>query len=116
MTEQGNQKVLKRGDVVWVELDPAIGTEIKKTRPAIIISNDAQNKAGKRLIIAPLTSNTKKVYPFETIVRIEGNLAKAMFDQIRTVDISRLGNKLGNISIEEIKEIDKTLKLVLSLS
>lgn len=115
MMSQENRKVLKRGDVVWVELDPAIGSEIKKTRPAIIISNDAQNKAGKRLIIAPLTSNTKKVYPFETMVRIEGKLAKAMFDQIRTVDISRLGNKLGSLSIEEIKEVDKTLKLVLSL-
>lgn len=76
MMSQENRKVLKRGDVVWVELDPAIGTEIKKTRPAIIISNDAQNKAGKRLIVAPLTSNTKKSIPLKQWCALKANQPK----------------------------------------
>ena len=115
MSEQKSRIFLKRGDIVWVELDPTIGTETKKKRPAIIISNDAQNKVGKRFIIAPLTSSVSKVYPFEVAIQVDGKPSKAMFDQIRTVDVLRLGDKLGSLTVVETKEVDKTLKLVLSL-
>jgi mRNA interferase MazF len=104
-----------RGDVFWVNLDPTIGSEIKKTSPAVIISNDAQNRVGQRFIVAPLTSIIKKVYPFEVVIQMGTQKSKAMLDQIRTVDSRRLGSKMGTLTIEEIKDIDNSLKLVLSL-
>ncbi len=105
----------QRGDVYWVNLDPTIGSEIKKTRPGVIISNNAQNMAANRIIVAPMTSVIKKVYPFETLVMLENKQSKIMADQIRTVDCVRLGEKLGRLQIEEINELDKVLRLVLSL-
>jgi len=109
-----SRKVL-RGDVFWVNLDPTIGSEVKKTRPAVIISNDAQNKVGQRFIVAPVTSTTYKVYLFEVIVQIGTQKSKAMLDQIRTIDSQRLGPKIATLTIEEIREIDNSLRLVLSL-
>lgn len=106
----------KRGDVYWVNLDPTIGPEIKKTRPAVIISNNVQNMVGHRIIVAPMTSIVHKVYPFEVLIHLEGKKSKVMLDQIRTVDCARLGGKLGRLSAEELDILDKVLKLVLSLS
>lgn len=106
---------LKRAEIYWVNLDPTIGSETKKTRPGVIVSNDAQNRVGRRVIIAPLTSVVKKVYPFEILVDVEGKKSKVMLDQIRTVDCQRLGGKLGMLCAKEIEELDKTLKLVFGL-
>jgi len=106
---------LRRGAIYWVNLDPTIGSEVKKTRPGVIVSNDAQNMVGRRVVIAPVTSVLKKVYPFEVLVDIAGKKSKIMLDQIRTVDCQRLGEKIGKLSMEEIDELDKALKLVLSL-
>ena len=97
----------QRGDIYWVNLDPTIGSKITKTRPAVIVSNNAQNKAGPRIIVAPMTSITKKVYPFEILVILDNKQSKVMLDQIRTVDCIRLGSKLGRLTIEEIEELDK---------
>ena len=107
--------IIKRGDVYWVNLDPATGTETKKTRPAVIISNDAQNRVGRRYIIAPITSVVKTIYPFEAEIQIDNTPSKVMLDQIRTVDDQRLGQKLCTLSIEELSQIEKVLKLVLSI-
>lgn len=63
---------LKRGTIYWVNLDPTIGVETKKTKPGVIISNDAQNMVGRSVIIAPATSVVKKVYPFEVVLDIAG--------------------------------------------
>lgn len=106
---------LKRGTVYWVNLDPTIGVETKKTRPGVIISNDAQNMVGRSVIIAPVTSVVKKVYPFEVVVDMAGKKSKIMLDQIRTIDCQRLGSKIGKLNLAEIEELDKALKLVLSL-
>lgn len=106
---------LRRGSIYWVNLDPTIGSEIKKTRPGVIVSNDAQNMVGKRVIVAPATSVVNKIYPFEILIDIAGKKSKVMLDQIRTVDCQRLGGKIGKLSLEEIEELDKALKLVLSL-
>ncbi len=105
----------RRGAVYWVNLDPTIGSETKKTRPGVIVSNDAQNMVGTRVIIAPATSVLKKVYPFEILIEMAGKKSKVMLDQIRTVDCQRLGAKIGKLSLDETKELDKALKLVLSL-
>jgi mRNA interferase MazF len=112
MTKKTN---LKRGEVYWVSLDPAIGSETKKKRPGVIISNDAQNMVGQRVIIAPITSVIKKVYPFEVLIITSNTNSKVMLDQIRTIDCQRLGDKMGKLTPKEISEIDKGLKLVLAI-
>ena len=63
---------MKRGEVWWVEFDPALGTEIKKARPAVIVSNDAANRNLARVVVVPLTSNTEKAYPGEALVSVAG--------------------------------------------
>jgi mRNA interferase MazF len=61
---------MKRGEVWWVEFDPAVGSEIRKTRPAVIVSNDAANRHLARVVVVPVTSNTAKVYPAEAVVTL----------------------------------------------
>jgi mRNA interferase MazF len=110
----GRNSIL-RGQIYWVNLDPSIGSEIKKTRPALILSNDQQNKVGQRFIVAPLTSALGKVYPFEAVVNIKGKSSKVMLDQIRTIDQARLAGYLESLSHEEMERVEKALKLVLDL-
>jgi mRNA interferase MazF len=74
---------MRRGEVWWVEFDPSIGSEIRKTRPAVIISNDAANRNLKRVVVMPLTSNTGRLYPGEALVQIGEQTSKAMADQVR---------------------------------
>ena len=71
----------RRGEVWWVSFDPSIGGEIQKTRPAIIISNNAANAVLNRVIVVPITSQTAKVYPGETLVTLNGEQRKAMADR-----------------------------------
>ena len=109
-------KIVKRGEIYWVKLDPTIGTETKKTRPAIVISNDAQNKVGRRYIVAPITSSVKTVYPFEVKININEKSSKIMLDQIRTIDHIRLAGKLGQVSQEELNQVERAIKLVLHIA
>jgi len=62
----------KRGEIYWIQLDPTVGTEIQKTRPCLILSNNSQNKKGTRVIAAPITSKLKTLYPFEAKLIIKG--------------------------------------------
>lgn len=106
----------KRGDVYWISLDPSIGSETKKTRPCVILSNDAQNKKSSRIIIAPITSNTQKIYPFEARVDILGKEGKVMLDQLRCVDKVRLGKYAISFDMITMLEIEKALKVALAIS
>jgi mRNA interferase MazF len=109
-------KEIKRGRVYWVNLDPTIGSEIKKTRPAVVISNNLQNKVSSRVIVIPITSSVEKIYPFEAKLKLSNNTqSKALTDQIRAVDKMRIGDCLCVLEKEEMKEIDKALKITLSL-
>jgi len=76
---------MKRGDVWWVEFDPVLGSEIKKTRPAIIVSNDSANRHLTRVIVVPLTSNTERLYPGEALVTLSDQPSKAMADRCNWV-------------------------------
>ena len=86
---------MKRGEVWWVEFDPAVGSEIRKRRPAVIVSNDAANRNLARVVVVPLTSNTDRQYPGEALVTIAGKQGKAMADQIMAADKTRLRGAIG---------------------
>ncbi len=106
---------MKRGEVWWVNLEPAIGTEINKTRPAVIISNDSANKFLNRVQIIHLTSNVEKCYPSEAIVTLNGEKSKALADQITTADKKLLKEKIGAIAMKDMGAIEKALKVQLGL-
>ena len=90
---------IKRGEVYWVNLDPTVGTEIRKTRPALIISPDDMNAALPRVIIAPLTSHGQPLGCRPELM-FEGKQARILLDQIRTIDKQRLAGKLGEIELK----------------
>ena len=92
--------VVKRGEVYWVNLDPTIGTEIKKTRPALIISPDDLNAALPRVIIAPLTSKGQAL-GCRPQVKFAGKSALILLDQLRSVDKRRLSGKMGEIDFSQ---------------
>lgn len=107
---------IKRGDVFWVDLDPARNTEIQKTRPCLIISNDLMNENYTRVIVAPITSNVKKVYPFDHKLHENNDLnGKVILHQLRTVDKSRLGKKISTIPLKEMNEIDEIIEFIMGL-
>ena len=90
---------IKRGEVYWINLDPTIGTEIRKTRPALIISPDDMNAALPRVIIAPLTSKGQALGCRPELM-FDGKQARILLDQIRTIDKQRLAGKLGGIELK----------------
>ena len=102
---------MKRGEVWWVEFDPSIGSEIRKTRPAIIISNDAANRNLLRVMVMPLSSNISRVYPGEVLVRVAGQASKAMADQIMAADKIRLKGLLDTLSRAEMADVEEAIKL-----
>lgn len=106
---------MKRGEIWWVNLDPAIGREIKKTRPAVIISNDSANKFLNRVQIIPLISTVENCYPSEAIIKLNGKDSKAMADQITTADKKRLQDKIGSLSSKDMMAIEKAIKIQLGL-
>jgi mRNA interferase MazF len=106
---------MKRGEVWWVEFGPSIGSEIRKTRPAVIVSNDAANRNLARVVVIPMTSNVSRVYPGETIVTIGGQQSKVMADQIMTADKVRLKSQIGTLSKAEMVAVDDVIRVQLAL-
>ena len=101
---------MTRGSVWWVQFDPAVGSEINKTRPAVIVSNDRANQFLARVVVIPLTSNVSRVYPGEAIVTVNGTKNKAMTDQIMSADKSRLNNKIADLSDDDVVSIETAIK------
>jgi len=106
----------KRGDVFWVDLDPTIGSEINKKRPCVVVSNDVGNENSYRVIVAPVTSSVKHIYPFEVRVEIQGKPGKVLLDQIRSIDKMRLTKKIVSLDRDILRLLDKALKIALGLN
>ena len=106
----------KRGDIYWVNLEPAQGHESKKTRPGLVVSNNVGNEESKIIMIAPITSKVLRVYPFEVCTSVDGKPAKIMLNQCRAVDISRLLRKIGTVDFEIMKAVEEAIKIVFALS
>ncbi len=106
---------MKRGEVWWVNFEPSMGGEIRKRRPAVIVSNDAANHYLNRVQAMPITSNVEKLYPSEAYITFRGKKSKAMADQITTVSKKRLINMAGSISAFEMEGINKAITTQLNL-
>ncbi len=112
---------IKRGEIYLCALDPVIGKEIAKTRPVVVVSNNANNKFSGTVTVLPITSrNIDKIYPFEVRMKKgSGNLnknSKAKADQIRTIDKSRCISLIGELEKEHLGKIEKAMKIHLALS
>jgi len=106
---------MKRGEVWSINFEPSVGGEIRKMRPAVIVSNNAANQFLNRVQAVPLTSSVGKLYPSETYVTFQGKKAKAMADQLTTVSKKRLMNQAGSVSKTDMEGIERTIIIQLGL-
>jgi len=115
---------MRRGDVVWVDLDPVRGNEASKRRPAVVVSNDGANRTAQNLrrgvvTVVPVTSQTKKVYPFQVPLPEKAcglpKASKAQAEQIRSVAVQRIGSTVGHLPTNLLAKLDDAIRLHLSL-
>jgi len=115
---------MRRGDICLIDLEPGQGTEARKTRPAVIVSNDGANATATRLgrgviTVVPVTSNVARVYAFQVLLRAAASGlevdSKAQAEQVRSVDIARVRHRLGSLPLDLMTELDDALRLHLAL-
>ena len=106
---------MKRGEVWWVEFDPAEGSVMGKTRPAVIVSNNSANRHLLKVVVIPLSTNISRVYPGESLVTLEGTQGKVMTDQIMAVEKIRLKNQVGTLSQADMLGVEQAILVHLGL-
>ena len=115
---------MRRGEIRWVDLDPARGSESNQRRPAVIVSNDGANTAAGRLgrgvvTVVPVTSNVERIHPFQSVLSARNTGlpvdSKAQAEQVRSVAVERIGALIGSLSGEDIAALDEALRLHLAL-
>jgi mRNA interferase MazF len=115
---------MRRGDVVWVDLDPVQGSEANKRRPAIVVSNDGANRTAQSLgrgvvTVVPVSSTTRRVFPFQVLLPARScglaKTSKAQAEQIRSVAVQRVGQVAGHVPAELLAQLDNAIRLHLSL-
>lgn len=112
---------INRGDIYVVNFDPTIGSEIQKTRPALILQNDIANKYSSVTIVAAITSHdeNEKLYPTEVLIK-KGtagltNNSAVLLNQVRTIDRQRLVKKIGSVDTKTMKKVTQALQISLGL-
>jgi mRNA interferase MazF len=115
---------MRRGDVVWVDLDPGRGSEAAITRPAVIVSNDGANRTAEQLgrgvvTVVPVTTNTTRVFPFQVLLPARrcrlSRTSKAQAEQIRSVSVERIGRIAGRLPPDLLEQLDAAIRLHLGL-
>ena len=106
---------MKRGEIWWVDFDPAQSGEIRKRRAAVIVSNDKSNAVQNRVQVLPATSSVTTIYPWEAPVKIGRAASKVLADQLRTVAKARLSKKIGAVTSAEMLGIEDAIRLQLGL-
>ena len=107
---------MRRSEVYWVDFEPSVGGEIRKTRPAVIVSNNAANRAMNRTLVVPLTTKVSRVYAGEALVEFNGQTRKAMADQLTTVSKIRFKNLIGSLSAEDMGKVERAILEQLGIS
>jgi mRNA interferase MazF len=106
---------LKRGDIYWVNLDPTVGSEIRKQRPCVLIGATPINDARRTILVLPLSSAGKPHPPLAIQVECLGRKVVAVCDQLRAVDKSRLREKAGTLIAGDLEKVEDGLRQILSL-
>jgi mRNA interferase MazF len=115
---------MRRGDIVWVDLEPVRGAEANKRRPAVVVSNEGANEAARQLgrgvvTVVPVTSNTTRVHPFQVLLPARRSRlptsSKAQAEQVRSVAVERIGRVIGSLPPDLVEELDAALRLHLGL-
>jgi mRNA interferase MazF len=115
---------MRRGDLYWVDFEPIRGSEANKTRPAVVVSNDAANRSAQRagrgvITVVPVTSSVERVFPFQVLLRAAEcglpNDSKAQAEQVRAVAFDRIGNHIGALPRKTLEKLDNALRLHLRL-
>ena len=107
--------MMRRGDIYWVNLGPTVGSEIRKKRPCVLIGANPINEARRTVVVIPLSSVGNSRPPLTIPVNCLGKHAVAVCDQIRAVDKSRLIEKAGSLTKEDLSELENGLRQVLAL-
>ena len=115
---------MRRGDIYLVDLEPVCGSEAIKLRPAVIVSNDAANRAAEKtgrgvITVVPVTSNIERVFPFQVVVPADGSGlkvdSKAQAEQVRSIAVERLAHRIGSVPAAALRQLDAALRTHLAL-